>query len=67
MPGEAGGAMKRVQAVSFLLLVLTLAVMAVNRLAGPLPDWAVRIDGVVMMLAIAAAAFSAVRQSRENK
>ena len=59
--------MKRVQAVSFLLLVLTLAVMAVNRLAVPLPDWAVRIDGVVMMLAIAAAAFSTVRQSREDK
>lgn len=59
--------MKKVQAVSFLLLVLTLAVMAVNRLAVPLPDWAVRIDGVVMMLAIAAAAFSTVRQSRENK
>ncbi|MBD5155201.1 MAG: hypothetical protein HDT15_09080 [Oscillibacter sp.] len=59
--------MKRVQAVSFLLLVLTLAVMAVNRLAVPLPDWAVRIDGAVMMLAIAATAFSVVRQSRENK
>ena len=59
--------MKKVQAVSFLLLVLTLAVMAVNRLAVPLPDWAVRIDGAVMMLAIAAAAFSTVRQSREDK
>lgn len=59
--------MKKVQAVSFLLLVLTLAVMAVNRLAVPLPDWAVRIDGAAMMLAIAATAFSVVRQSRENK
>ena len=59
--------MKQVQTASFLLLALTLAVMAVNRLAVPLPDWAIRIDGAVMMLAIAAAAFSTVRQSRENK
>ena len=59
--------MKKVQTVSFLLLVLTLAVMAVNRLAVPLPDWTVRIDGAVMLLAIAAAAFSTVKESRTNK
>ena len=58
---------KKVQTVSLLLLVLTLAVMAVNGVAVPLPDWAVRIDGAVMMLAIAAVVFSTVRQSMENK
>ena len=37
--------MKKVQLASFLLLVLTLLVMAVNRFAAVLPDWAVRTVG----------------------
>ena len=49
------------QILSFLLLVLTLLVMAVNRLVLPLPDWAVRVDGVGMMLALVGLAFSTVR------
>ena len=58
--------MKKAQAFSFLLLVLTLAVMAVNRLFLPLPDWAVRIDGAVMLLALAGVACTTVRRSREQ-
>lgn len=58
--------MKKVQALSFLLLLLTLAVMAVNRLAVPLPDWTVRIDGVVMMLALVGVSYGTVRRSGER-
>ena len=53
--------MKKVQLASFLLLVLTLLVMAVNRFAAVLPDWAVRVDGVVLLCALPVAAFAAVR------
>ena len=57
--------MKKLQAFSFLLLVLTLAVMAVGRLALPLPDWAVRMDGILMMLAIVSVSYSTVRRRME--
>ena len=55
--------MRKMQLGSFLLLVVTLAVMAVNRFAAPLPDWAVRTTGVAMMLALVCTAYSTVRTS----
>ena len=56
--------MKKVQAISFLLLLLTLAVMAASRLAVPLPDWTVRTAGAVMLLALVGVSYSTVRRSR---
>lgn len=53
--------MKKVQLASFLLLALTLLVMAVNRFAAVLPDWAVRTTGIVMLLSLAAASCCAVK------
>ena len=53
--------MKKLQILSFLLMVLALLVMGVNRLVVPLPDWAVRVDGIVMMLAIVGFSFSTAR------
>lgn len=58
--------MRKMQAGSLLVLIATLAVMAVNRFAVPLPDWAVRTAGVAMMLALACAAYSTVRGSMEK-
>lgn len=58
--------MRKMQAGSLLVLIATLAVMAVNRFAAPLPDWAVRTAGVVMMLALASAAYSTVKASMEK-
>ena len=52
--------MKKVQLASFLLLVLTLLVMAVNRFAAVLPDWAVRTVGV-MLLSLPAASCCVVK------
>ena len=49
--------MKKVQLASFLLLVLTLLVMAVNRFAAVLPDWAVRTVGVMLLSLAAASCF----------
>ena len=40
--------MKRAQIISLAVLVLALLVMGGNALS-PLPDWAVRVDGVVLL------------------
>ena len=55
--------MKKVRSISIVLLLLTLAVMAVNLFAARLPDWAVRTAGVVMLLALAGTAYSIVKGS----
>ena len=52
--------MKRAQIISLAVLVLALLVMGGNALS-PLPDWAVRVDGVVFLCALPVAAFAAVR------
>ena len=58
--------MRKTQAVSLLLLIVTLAVMAVDRFAVPLPDWTVRTAGVVMMLALVCTSYSIVRGNMEK-
>lgn len=52
--------MRRLQFISLTVMVLALLVMGVNALS-PLPDWAVRVDGVVLLCALPVAAFAAVR------
>lgn len=58
--------MRKMQAVSLLVLIAALAVMAVNRFAAPLPDWTVRTAGVVMMLALVCTSYSLVKGSMEK-
>ena len=58
--------MKKMRTVSFVLLVLTVAVMAIDRFAAPVPDWAVRTAGVVMLLALAGTAYSIVKGNMEQ-
>lgn len=58
--------MKRAQTISVLALLLSLAVMAVNWFAVHLPDWAVRSAGVVMLAALAGAAYCFVRGRMER-
>lgn len=58
--------MKRVLAISFLVLLLAVLVMAVNMFAIPLPDWAIRTAGVVILLALPCMAYSIVKGSAEK-
>ena len=58
--------MRKMRAGSLLVLTASLAVMAVNRFAAPLPDWAVRTAGVVMLLALACTSYSIVRGRMEK-
>ena len=53
--------MKRARILSVIALALALGMTAVNRLAVPLPDWAVRTAGVVMLLILPAMAYSIVK------
>lgn len=53
--------MKRLQLITGAVLVLALLVMGINALILPLPDWAVRVDGVLLLCALPVAAFAAVR------
>lgn len=58
--------MKRLQFISLAVIVLALLVMGVNALFLPLPDWAVRLDGVVLLCALPVTAFAAVRSRMEQ-
>ncbi len=55
--------MKRARNISFFALALAAVVMAVNMFAIPLPDWAVRCAGVVILLALPCMAYSIVKGS----
>ena len=57
--------MKRAQIISLAVLVLALLVMGGNALS-PLPDWAVRANGVIMLIAMASLVFSSVRLRIKN-
>ncbi len=52
---------------SMAVTILSLFVFALGRLFGPLPDAAVRANGVVMMLCIVSLSYSTVRLRRERE
>lgn len=47
-------------------MILSLAVFVLGKLFGPLPDAALRVNGVVMMVCIVAVSYSTVRLRRER-
>lgn len=44
--------MKKVQIISILLLIITVVIMGANKFFGPLADWIVRVDGIIMLIGI---------------
>ena len=58
--------MKLLQFVSFVALALSVALWTAGRIFFALPDWAVRANGVVMMIAMALLVFSSVRIGIKN-
>ena len=56
--------MKRAQTISWIVLLLAAAVMTARAM---LPDWAVRVDGVLMLLALPVFAFTTVRIALTKK
>lgn len=53
--------MKKLQAVSLAVLWLSLILQAAGRLFFSLPDWTIRLNGVIMLVAMALLVFSSVR------
>lgn len=58
--------MKKLQSVSLVVLGLSVILWTAGRIFFPLPDWAVRANGVVMMAAMALLVFASVRLSIKN-
>lgn len=58
--------MKKLHLASFVVLGLSVILWTAGRIFLPLPDWAVRTNGVVMMAAAAALVFSSVRLKLKN-
>lgn len=53
--------MKKLQIVSFFLLGLSVVLWTAGRIFFTLPDWAVRTNGLVMLIAMALLVFASVR------
>lgn len=58
--------MKKLQLVSLTVLGLSVILWTAGRMFFPLPDWAVRANGVVMLIAMALLVFSSVRLRLKN-
>ena len=58
--------MKKLYLTSLIVLSLSVVLWTAGRIFLPLPDWAVRANGVVMMAAAAALVFSSVRLKLKN-
>ena len=58
--------MKKLQIVSFVILMLSVILWMAGRMLSPLPDWTVRANGVVMLTAMALLVFSSVRLRIKN-
>lgn len=58
--------MKKLQLVSFSVLGLSVILWTAGRIFFPLPDWAVRANGVTMLIGMAALVFSSVRLKVKN-
>jgi membrane protein YdbS with pleckstrin-like domain len=53
--------MRKMQRISRAVLLSALVVLAVHFFVMPLPDWAVRVDGALLVVAIFTTTFSTVR------
>ncbi len=58
--------MKKLRFVSLVVLSLSVILWTAGRIFFPLPDWAVRANGVIMLIAMASLVFSSVRLRIKN-
>lgn len=59
--------MKKLQAVSLAVLGLSVILWTAGRTLLSLPDWTVRANGVVMMIAMALSVFAGVRLKMSDR
>ena len=58
--------MKKIQLVSLMVLALSILLWTAGRTVLPLPDWAVRLNGVMMLIVMPLLVFSSVRRKVKN-
>ena len=58
--------MRKAQIISLAVLIITLLIMGIN-IVSTLSDWIVRIDGIIMLFALAAVSYCTVKISRGNE
>lgn len=58
--------MKKLQLASFIALGLSVLLWTAGRIFLPLPDWAMRANGVVMLIAMPLLVFSSIRLKVKN-
>lgn len=58
--------MKKLRFFSFLALALLVILWTAGRVFFTLPDWAVRVNGVIMVITMALLVFSTVRLKIKN-
>lgn len=58
--------MKKLQLISFFVLGLSVILWTAGRSLFPLPDWAVRANGAVMLIGMAALVFSSVQTLKNS-
>lgn len=58
--------MKKLQLVSLMALALSILLWTAGRTVLPLPDWAVRLNGVMMLIVMPLLVFSSVRRKVKN-
>lgn len=59
--------MKKIRIVCVVILMITLLISGVNIFFTPLSDVIVRIDHIIMLIAIATIAFCSIRIKKENR
>ncbi|MCI9551423.1 MAG: hypothetical protein HFF25_07715 [Oscillospiraceae bacterium] len=58
--------MKKLRFFSFLALALLVILWTAGRVFFTLPDWAVRVNGVIMVITMALLVFSSIRLLLQN-
>lgn len=52
--------------ISICILAVTLVVMVMNGIIAPLSDWVIRMDGIIMLVALLVVSFSTIKCIREK-
>lgn len=58
--------MKKVQIISICVLLVSLLILQVNFFITPLPEWIVRADGVILLVALFTVVYSTVKRMKKN-
>lgn len=58
--------MKKVQIISICVLLVSLLILQVNLFITPLPEWIVRVDGVILLVALFTVVYSTVKRMKKN-